>query len=97
MEISNSNSIIHDARKEIDIIDAKMVTLLLKRNNLSKIIGTEKMKRNMEVYDRSREETIYSKFKSMCTSDEFLYIKPIFEAIIYGSRNSQSSRNIQRA
>lgn len=47
-----------DLRKEIDEIDRKMVSLLLRRIDLAKQVGRLKKKHHLAVEDQQREEEI---------------------------------------
>ena len=49
---------IQDARKEIDNIDTQIVKLYEKRMNLAGVIGEEKIKQNLPIEDKSREQQL---------------------------------------
>lgn len=56
---------LEDLRKKIDGIDARIVTLLNERAEVSKSIGQEKAKHNKEVYSPDREKKVLDRVKAL--------------------------------
>jgi chorismate mutase/prephenate dehydratase len=52
-------------RKEIDVIDEKIVSLLNERANISLAIGKEKAKTNKEIYSPGREKQVLDRVKAL--------------------------------
>ena len=78
-----------ELRKEINLINEELVSLILKRNNISRKIGVEKTKLGIPIYDRSREHDIYTKLEKNYP-ENYKNLKPIFEEIIKQSRLLQN-------
>ena len=54
---------ITELRNEINLINEQLVLLILKRNSISRKIGIEKTKIGLPIYDRTREQDIYTKLE----------------------------------
>jgi chorismate mutase len=77
---------IEDYRKEIDLIDRKIVSLLQKRGKLALLIGKIKSKNGLPVCDKRREKEI---FENIMRENEILpdeKIVSIFREIIGSCR-----------
>ena len=80
---------ITELRNEINLINEEIVLLILKRNSISRKIGIEKTKIGLPIYDRTREQDIYTKLERNYP-ENFKNLKPIFEEIIKQSRLLQN-------
>lgn len=56
----------NEARRQIDEINHQMLTLLLKRNELSLVIADEKKRQGLSIEDRDREEEILKVMVQQC-------------------------------
>ena len=80
---------ISELRNKINIINDELVSLIIQRNNISREIGKEKTKIGLPIYDRSREQDIYTKLEKNYP-ENYKNLKPIFEEIIKQSRLLQN-------
>ena len=80
---------ITELRNEINLINEELVSLILKRNSISRKIGIEKTKIGLPIYDRTREQDIYTKLERNYP-ENYKNLKPIFEAILKQSRLLQN-------
>ncbi len=79
-----------DIRKEIDVIDDKIVELFKERMQLSKEVGVIKAKTEKSVLDGQREKEIVYRLSQKCPEDIRLYVKELYDAIFYASKAYQS-------
>lgn len=82
---------INDLRKSIDEIDAKIIELIGKRNELSRKVGLYKLERNIPVINNEREKEMLI---SLCQKARLHdipteLVKEIYKLIIYSSRQIQ--------
>ena len=80
---------ITELRNEINLINEELVSLILKRNSISRKIGIEKTKIGLPIYDRTREQDIYTKLERNYP-ENYKNLKPIFEEIIKQGRLLQN-------
>jgi chorismate mutase len=80
---------ITELRTQINEINEQLVALIIQRNNISRKIGAEKTKLRLPIYDRSRENDIYTKIERKYP-EHFKHLIPIFEEIIKQSRLLQN-------
>ncbi len=80
---------LNDIRKEIDIIDQELITLLEKRMDCAKAVGEYKQAHGIPILDKERQQKILDKVsqKAQKYSTE---IKFLFEDIMHVSRMSQN-------
>lgn len=78
-----------EIRKQIDIIDDEILSLILKRMQYSKCIAEIKFTDNLPVLDKARENDILNNIK-MKSSDKYKYVLPIFKEILNISKNIQN-------
>lgn len=76
-------------RKEIDIIDAKISSLLLKRFKTAKKIGKIKKKENISVKDLKREKEVLKKVSTK-TKNYRKELREIYLKIIEKTREIQN-------
>jgi monofunctional chorismate mutase len=74
-------------RKEIDLIDTEIMSLLSKRFNLSKQIGEVKSLSNIPILDNRREEHILSKTLDLSYSPQ---INKVYRTIMSVSKTLQN-------
>jgi chorismate mutase len=80
-------------RVEVDETDAKIISLLIKRINLSNDIGSTKKSLNIPAYDAKREKEIEEKISSAIDDSRIeKSLKRIYERIIDESRAMQRAR-----
>ena len=80
---------INELRQEINLINDEIVNLIIRRNELSNKIGIEKKKIGLSIYDRTRENHIYSELEKKYP-ENYRNLKPVFEEIIRQSRLIQN-------
>ncbi len=80
---------IKDLREMIDSLDREIVELLVKRMNVSAEIAAYKIKNNMPVLDKSREEALLEKIASL-SGDMSGYTHEIYLEILKQSRAYQN-------
>lgn len=78
-----------ELRNEINLINHEIIKLILKRNNISLKIGLEKRKLGLPIYDRDRENNIYTNLEAKYP-ENYKNLKPVFEEIIKQSRLLQN-------
>ena len=78
-----------ELRNQINEVNEQLIELIIQRNNISRKIGAEKTKLGLPIYDRSRENDIYTKLERKYP-EHFKNLKPIFEEIIKQSRLIQN-------
>ena len=82
---------IEKLRKQIDIIDDKILRLLHLRNNLAKKIGKEKKSNYLQVQDAERENELVNRIKKK--SDRIgldkKYVTSLYKIIINNSKRQQ--------
>ena len=78
-----------ELRNEINLINQEIIKLILKRNNISLKIGLEKRKLGLPIYDRDRENNIYTNLEAKYP-ENYKNLKPVFEEIIKQSRLLQN-------
>lgn len=77
-------------REKINIVDDKIMELLLERFLIVKDIGKYKKQNNIPILDSSREQKIYSKIEDIYLLDDHRkYIKKIYTEIMTQSKNIQ--------
>lgn len=60
-DLKNPEKILKNSRKEIDKVDNELIKLIHKRTSLTRDIIIAKIALNMDIYDETREKTIYEK------------------------------------
>lgn len=80
---------IKDLREMIDSLDREIVELLVKRMNVSAEVAAYKIKNNMPVLDKSREEALLEKIASL-SGDMSGYTHEIYLEILKQSRAYQN-------
>ncbi len=86
---------LNEARSEIDKIDDELLRLLLRRLELSSIIGKIKKEGNMPTFDQAREDKIFDRLNA-ASMEKYEYIEPIFMKILGVSRKVQTKKTNQR-
>ena len=76
-------------RKKIDLIDESLMSLLNKRASIAKAIGKIKLKENLPIQNKEREEEILSKAERFDNSN---FISSVFTKIIKESRKIQEKK-----
>lgn len=75
-----------ELRNQIDVIDNQIVSLLSQRLKISKQIGYEKLRNNIELYDKEREDLL---IESLCAAEVELpseYIESIYRLLLNQTR-----------
>ena len=80
---------IDEKRKEIDVIDKKLVILINERATISKLIGDLKIKNNIAVIQKEREKSVYEKVENLSKIISKEDISKIWKVIIEVSRKIQ--------
>ena len=75
-------------RSDIDKINDEILDALIKRLELSKDVAEYKIKQNIPVYNREREEEILRRIGNKAGA-KAEYIIPVFEAILDTSKKLQ--------
>lgn len=78
-----------EIRKQIDIIDNEILSLLLKRMKCSECIAKIKLADKLPVLDEAREKDILNNIK-INSSDKYKYVLPIFNEILKTSKDIQN-------
>ena len=78
-----------ECRKEIDLIDRKVVKLLLLRLELAKAIGIYKKSNELKIEDKKREYGILSNIEKYSGEAHQKFFKKIFGSIIGYSKKIQ--------
>lgn len=82
-----------EIRRQIDVIDDEILTLILKRLEYSGIIAKIKLDNGLLIYDESREQAILSRVK-LASGKSYKYVLPIFREILNTSKLiQQEARN----
>ncbi|MCJ7552670.1 MAG: chorismate mutase [Ignavibacteriaceae bacterium] len=77
-------------RDEVNLLDDKIISLLIERLEKSMLIGKLKKELSVESYTPVREKEILNRITSMVVDDELrIHAKRIFERIIDESRAVQ--------
>ena len=79
---------IKDLREMIDSLDREIVELLVKRMNVSAEVAAYKIKNNMPVLDKSREEALLEKISAL-SGDMSEYTHGIYLEILKQSKEYQ--------
>lgn len=87
---------IKDLRDQIDDIDEELITLFLKRMNLSLQIAEYKKKHNLPIYVPEREEEILQKVAAKSGSDLECFTRELYTVIFELSRNYQQMQNFMK-
>lgn len=74
-----------EIRRQIDVIDDEILTLILKRLEYSGIIAKIKLDNGLPIYDESREQAILSRVK-LASGKSYKYVLPIFREILSSSK-----------
>ena len=70
-------------RTKIDQIDEKIMTSLIDRYIIVKEIGEHKIKNNIPIYDKNRENKIYEKIEDYYLLDEHrVFLKNIYKKLM---------------
>ena len=75
-------------RKEIDEIDEQLVTLLLRRMEISKEVAKFKIENNLPVLNEKREKEILDKVAEKC-GEQGDAVKSVFVSIMDASKELQ--------
>lgn len=79
-----------DLRKQINEIDDEILSLYLKRMNISKQIGQYKKEHNLPIYDQKREEELINNLLNKIDNNELKEnYKKIIQLILIESKNQQ--------
>lgn len=82
-----------ETRRQIDVIDDELLTLILKRLEYSGIIAKIKLDNGLPIYDESREQAILSRLK-LASGKSYKFVLPIFLEILNTSKLiQQEARN----
>ncbi|WP_162163913.1 chorismate mutase [Acholeplasma hippikon] len=74
---------ITELRKEIDLLDKRLVEILEKRFKVVKAIGEYKKINHLPIFDKEREKFVLESKKELLTKEEdFEYYKRIFQLIM---------------
>ncbi len=80
---------IKECRKKIDLIDRRIVKLLLLRIKLAKIIGIYKKSKKLRIKDKKRESDILKNIGKYSNKSHQKFFKKIFGKIISYSKKLQ--------
>lgn len=84
---------LEEIRRQIDVIDDEILTLILKRLEYSGIIAQIKLDNGLPIYDEAREQAILSRVK-LASGKSYKYVLPIFLEILNTSKLiQQEARN----
>lgn len=75
----------------INEIDKEIIQLLEKRYDAAKNIASYKLENNLPVFDKSREELLFSYYKTINMSENKEYIEKVLLKIIEESKNIQQN------
>ena len=79
-----------ELRKQINEIDDELLSLYLKRMNISKQIGQYKKEHNLPIYDSKREEELINNLLNKIDNNELKEnYKKIIQLILIESKNQQ--------
>lgn len=79
-----------ELRKQINEIDDEILSLYLKRMNISKQIGQYKKEHNLPIYDSKREEELINNLLNKIDNNELKEnYKKIIQLILIESKNQQ--------
>lgn len=78
-------------RKRIDIIDKKIVSLLVSRINISKKISVYKRKHKIKIADAARERHVLNNIKNRQSKRNEKFLKKLFRDIINYSKCIQKN------
>lgn len=81
---------VSELRTEIDKIDNQLVSLYLKRMELSGEIGKRKAEEGRKVNDKNREKEIVYRLTENVAEDKKLYIKELYDAVFLTSKAYQN-------
>lgn len=82
-----------EIRRQIDVIDDEILTLILKRLEYSGIIAKIKLDNGLPIYDESREQAILGRVK-LASGKSYKFVLPIFLEILNTSKLiQQEARN----
>lgn len=85
-----------EIRRQIDVIDDEILTLILKRLEYSGIIAKIKLDNGLPIYDEAREQAILSRVK-LASGKSYKFVLPIFLEILNTSKLiQQEARNSAR-
>lgn len=74
-----------EIRRQIDVLDDEILTLILKRLEYLGIIAKIKLGNGLPIYDESRERAILSRVK-LASGKGYKYVLPIFLEILNTSK-----------
>lgn len=82
---------IKQLRSQIDDIDSQLLNLLAKRQEVVKQVGEFKLRRNIPVLDKAREDYLYEYHQKLSTkyNISFDFIRELFAMIMEHSRKIQ--------
>lgn len=80
-------------RNQIDAIDAQLIEILAKRQDIAREIGQYKLVHKLPIFDKQREEYLAQYHKQLAVSHNISFdlIKEIFDLIIKESRKIQET------
>ena len=79
-------------RTKIDQIDEKIMTSLIDRYIIVKEIGEYKIKNNIPIYDKNRENKIYEKIEDYYLLDEHrVFLKNIYKKLMEETKSVQKT------
>lgn len=83
-----------ELRKQINEIDDEILSLYLKRMNISKQIGQYKKEHNLPIYDSKREEELINNLLNKIDNNELKEnYKKIIQLILIESKNQQEKND----
>lgn len=74
-----------EIRRQIDVLDDEILTLILKRLEYLGIIAKIKLGNGLPIYDESRERAILSRVK-LASGKSYKYVLPVFLEILNASK-----------
>lgn len=81
---------LEELRKQLDEIDAEMVTLLEKRMGISRLVGDVKRANGIPIWQPERERLILDKVRALTKdSGNYAAVENIYKAVFAESREVQ--------
>jgi monofunctional chorismate mutase len=85
---------LNDLRKKIDIVDAKIATLFVKRMELITAVAKYKKEHNLPTFDLSREQEILGNVSELSPEVFAPYTVDLFKTILDLSKKYQGKKKI---
>lgn len=81
---------LEECRKEIDLIDSKIIELYERRMNVVKLVTLYKKENNLPIFDLSREQKMLQKNLDKLSCDEYKkYYEDVLKGFLTASKNMQ--------